>query len=337
MKAILFSKYGSPDVLQFTDVEKPTPDENQVLVKVIAASANPLDWHRMRGQPFLVRMGEGLRKPKNQKLGADIAGRVDGVGKNVTEFRPGDEVFGVGSGGFAEYALAGKSKLALKPANLSFEAAAAVPVAAFTALQGLRDTGQIQAGQKVLVNGASGGVGTFAVQIAKAFGAEVTGVCSTPKLDMVRLIGADHVVDYRREDFTRNGQQYDLIYDAVGNRSVSAYRRALSSDGKCVIAGFTSLPRLLEYMILGSLVSKSGGKQIIGQGMASTAQENLLAIKELLETGKVVPVIDRCYPLSETAGAIRYLETGHASGKVIIIVKSRDQSRQNDAANIGSL
>jgi len=337
MKAILFSKYGSPDVLQFTDVEKPTPDENQVLVKVIAASANPLDWHRIRGQPFLVRMGEGLRKPKNQKLGADIAGRVDGVGKNVTEFRPGDEVFGVGSGGFAEYALAGKSKLALKPANLSFEAAAAVPVAAFTALQGLRDTGQIQAGQKVLVNGASGGVGTFAVQIAKAFGAEVTGVCSTPKLDMVRSIGADHVVDYRREDFTRNGQQYDLIYDAVGNRSVSAYRRALSSDGKCVIAGFTSLPRLLEYMILGSLVSKSGGKQIIGQGMASTAQENLLAIKELLETGKVVPVIDRCYPLSETAGAIRYLETGHASGKVIIIVKSRDQSRQNDAANIGSL
>ena len=337
MKAILFSKYGSPDVLQFTDVEKPTPDENQVLVKVIAASANPLDWHRMRGQPFLVRMGEGLRKPKNQKLGADIAGRVDGVGKNVTEFKPGDEVFGVGSGGFAEYALAGKSKLALKPANLSFEAAAAVPVAAFTALQGLRDTGQIQAGQKVLVNGASGGVGTFAVQIAKAFGAEVTGVCSTPKLDMVRSIGADHVVDYRREDFTRNGQQYDLIYDAVGNRSVSAYRRALSSDGKCVIAGFTSLPRLLEYMILGSLVSKSGGKQIIGQGMASTAQENLLAIKELLETGKVVPVIDRCYPLSETAGAIRYLETGHASGKVIIIVKSRDQSRQNDAANIGSL
>ena len=337
MKAILFSKYGSPDVLQFTDVEKPTPDENQVLVKVIAASANPLDWHRMRGQPFLVRMGEGLRKPKNQKLGADIAGRVDAVGKNVTEFKPGDEVFGVGSGGFAEYALAGKSKLALKPVNLSFEAAAAVPVAAFTALQGLRDTGQIQAGQKVLVNGASGGVGTFAVQIAKAFGAEVTGVCSTPKLDMIRSIGADHVVDYTREDFTRNGQQYDLIYDAVGNRSVFAYRRALSSQGKCIIAGFTSLPRLLEYMILGSLVSKSGGKQIIGQGLASTAQENLLAIKALLETGKVVPVIDRCYPLSETAGAIRYLETGHASGKVIIIVKFRDQSGQNDAANIGSL
>ena len=329
MKAILFPKYGSPDVLQLTEVDKPTPNENQVLIKVIAASANPLDWHRMRGEPFLARMGEGLRKPKNQKLGADVAGRVESVGKNVTEFRPGDEVFGVCSGAFAEYALAGPGKLALKPANLSFEAAAAVPVAAFTALQGLRDTGQIQAGQKVLVNGASGGVGTFAVQIAKAFGAEVTGVCSTSKLDMVRSIGADHIVDYTREDFTRNGQHYDLIYDAVGNRSVFAYRRALRSRGKCVIAGFTSLPRLLEYMILGSLVSKSRGKQIIGQGMASTAPENLLAIKELLETGKVVPVIDRCYPLSETAEAIRYLETGHARGKVIIIARSHDQSGHN--------
>ena len=337
MKAILFPKYGSPDVLQLTDVEKLTPNENQVLIKVIAASVNPLDWHRMRGQPFLVRIGDGLRKPKNQKLGADVAGPVESVGKNVTEFKPGDEVFGVCSGAFAEYALASPGKLTLKPANLSFEAAAAVPVAAFTALQGLRDTGQIQAGQKVLVNGASGGVGTFAVQIAKAFGAEVTGVCSTPKLDMVRSIGADHVVDYTREDFTRNGQHYDLIYDAVGNRSVFAYRRALSSQGKCVIAGFTSLPRLLEYMILGSMVSKSRGKQIIGQGMASTAQENLLAIKELLEAGKVVPVIDRCYPLSETAEAIRYLETGHARGKVIIVVKSRDQSGQNEAAKIGSL
>ncbi|MDQ3005772.1 MAG: NAD(P)-dependent alcohol dehydrogenase [Chloroflexota bacterium] len=326
MKAILFPKYGSPDVLQFADVEKPTPDENQVLVKVIAASANPLDWHRMRGKPFLVRMGEGLRKPKNQKLGADLAGLVEMVGKNVKEFEPGDEVFGVGSGGFAEYALAGKSKLATKPANLSFEAAAAVPVAAFTALQGLRDTGQIQAGQKVLVNGASGGVGHFAVQIAKSYGAEVTGVCSTPKLGMVRSIGADHVVDYTGEDFTRNGQHYDLIYDAVGNRSVSAYLRALSSQGKCVIAGFTSLPRLFEYMILGRLMSKTAGKQIIGQGLASTAHENLLVIKEMLETGKVVPVIDKCYPLSETAEAIRYLETGHARGKVIVVVRPHDQS-----------
>ncbi|MEO7841924.1 MAG: NAD(P)-dependent alcohol dehydrogenase [Anaerolineales bacterium] len=326
MKAILFPKYGSPDVLLFADVEKPTPDENQVLVKVIAASTNPLEWHRMRGKPFLVRMSEGLPKPKNQKLGADLAGRVESVGKNVTEFKPGDEVFGVGSGAFAEYALAGKSKLATKPANLSFEAAAAVPVAAFTALEGLRDTGQIQAGQKVLVNGASGGVGHFAVQIAKSYGAEVTGVCSTPKLGMVRSIGADHVVDYTREDFTRNGRHYDLIYDAVGNRSVSAYLRALSSQRKCVIAGFTSLPHLFEYMILGRLMSKTAGKQIIGQGLASTAHENLLVIKEMLETGKVIPVIDKCYPLRETAEAIRYLETGHARGKVIIIVESHDQS-----------
>ena len=318
MKAILFPKYGSPDVLQFTDVEKPTPDENQVLVKVIAASANPLDWHRMRGEPFLARMGEGLRKPNNQKLGADVAGRVESVGKNVTEFRHGNEVFGVCSGAFAEYALAGESKLVLKPANISFDAAAAVPVGAFTALQGLRDTGQIQAGQKVLVNGASGGVGHFAVQIAKSYGAEVTGVCSTGNLDMVRSIGADHVVDYTREDFTRNGKLYDLIYCAIGNRSAFDYRRALNPQGVCVIAGFTSMPLLLGNMILGPLVSRSGGKKIMGMGISNANKDDLLVIKELLEKGKVVPVIDRRYPLRETAEAIRYLETLHARGKVII-------------------
>jgi NADPH:quinone reductase-like Zn-dependent oxidoreductase len=321
MKAILFTKYGSPDVLQFTEVEKPAPQDKQVLVKVYAASVNPLDWHRMRATPFLVRMGEGVLKPTNPKLGADVAGKVEAVGSSVTEFQPGDEVFGVCSGSFAEYALAGTGKLALKPANLSFEAAAAVPVAAFTALQGLYEKGQIQAGQKVLINGAAGGVGTFAVQIAKSFGAEVTGVCSTPKLDMVRSIGADHVIDYTRQDFSRNGQHYDLIYDAVGNRSVFAYVRALSSSGKCVLAGFTSLPRLLEHMVLGPRMSKAGGKQIIGQGMASTSQENLLVIKELLEVGKVVPVIDRCYPLSKTGEAISYLEKGHAGGKVVITVE----------------
>lgn len=320
MKAILFTNYGSPDVLELTEVEKPVPAENQVLVKVHAASANPLDWHRMRAAPFLVRMGEGFFKPKDPTLGADIAGKIEVVGDHVTEFRPGDEVFGLGSGSFAEYALAGKSKLALKPANLSFEAAAAVPVAAFTALQGLHDKGRIQAGQKVLINGAAGGVGTFAVQIAKSFGAEVTGVCSTRNLDMVSSIGADHVIDYTREDFTRNGQHYDLIYDAVGNRSVFAYRRALSPQGLCVLAGFTSIPRLLEHMILGPRLSKAGGKQIIFQGLASTSQENLLVIRKLLETGKVVPVIDRCYPLNETAEAIRYLEAGHARGKVVITV-----------------
>ena len=322
MKAIVYYKYGSPEVLQLKEVEKPTPTDNQVLVKIHAASVNPLDWHRMRGAPFLARLGEGLLKPQNPKLGADIAGKVEAVGSNVTKFRLGDDVFGLTTGGFAEYVCAGETKLALKPANLSFEAAA-VPVAAFTALQGLRDKGQIQSGQKVLINGAAGGVGTFAVQIAKSFGAEVTGVCSTPKLDMVCSIGADHVVDYTREDFTRSGQHYDLIYDAVGNRSVSAYKRALSPQGKCVIAGFTSLPRLLEQMILGPRLSKAGGKQIIGQGMASTSQENLLVIKELLETGKVVPVIDKLYPLSKTAEAIGYLEKGHAAGKVVITVEHR--------------
>jgi NADPH:quinone reductase-like Zn-dependent oxidoreductase len=319
MRAIIFPKYGSPDVLQLTEVERPAPKDNQVLVKVLAASANPLDWHRMRGAPFLARLGEGLLKPKNPKLGADIAGRVEAVGSNVTEFQPGDAVFGVCSGSFAEYVCAAETKLALKPANLSFEAAAAVPVAAFTALQGLRDKGQIQPGQEVLINGASGGVGTFAVQFAKLFGAEVTGVCSTRNLDMVRSIGADHVVDYTQEDFTKNGQRYDLIYDAVGNRSVSDYKRALSPQGICVIAGFTTLPRLFEHIVVGRWVSRAGSKKIGLMGMAATPKEDLVVIKELLEAGKVVPVIDRCYPLGATAEAIRYLEQGHARGKVIII------------------
>ena len=327
MKAILFPKYGSPDVLQLAEVEKPAPNENQVLIKVIAAAANPLDWHRMRGEPFLARMGEGLRKPKNPKLVADIAGQVEAVGMNVTEFKPGDKVFGaVGAGGFAEYVCIREKNLALKPANISFEAAAAAPVVGFTALQGLRDLGHIQAGQKVLVNGASGGVGHFAVQIAKSYGTEVTGVCSTRNLDMVRSIGADHVIDYTREDFTRNGQEYDLIYDSIGNRSVFDYRRALKPEGKCVIAGFTSLPRLFGHMLLGRLVSKAGDKKVGMMGISNANKEDLLVIKELLETGKVVPVIDRRYPLSETAEAIRYLETGHARGKVIIIVDSHDQS-----------
>jgi NADPH:quinone reductase-like Zn-dependent oxidoreductase len=270
MKAITFTKYGAPGVLQLTEVEKPTPKDNQVLVRVQAASANPLDWHRMRGAPFIARMSEGLLRPQNPRLGADIAGRVEAVGSKVTEFQPGDAVFGICTGSFAEYACAGESKLALKPANLSFEAAAAVPVAAFTALQGLRDKRQIQTGQRVLINGASGGVGTFAVQMAKSFGAEVTGVCSTRNLYLVRSSGADHVVDYTQEDFTRNGQQYDLVYDAVGNRSVSDYKRALGPRGICVIAGFTSLPRMFEHMILGPRMSTAGGKTIAFQGMATT-------------------------------------------------------------------
>jgi NADPH:quinone reductase-like Zn-dependent oxidoreductase len=322
MKAILFPTYGSPDVLQLAEVEKPAPDENQVLINVVAASANPLDWHRMRAEPFLVRMGDGFLKPKDPRLGADIAGRVEAVGRNVTEFKPSDKVFGaIGAGGFAEYACTREKNVALKPANVSFEAAAAAPVVGYTAIQGFRYAGGIRAGQKVLVNGAAGGIGTFAVQYAKSCGAEVTGVCSTRNVEMVRSIGADDVIDYTREDFTRTRHQYDLIYCAIGNRSAFDYRRALKPQGICVIAGFTSLPRLFGNMILGPLVSRGGGRKVTGMGVSNANKQDLLFIKELLETGKVVPVIDRVYPLRETAEALRYLEKGHARGKVIITVE----------------
>jgi len=290
MKAIVYTKYGPPDILRLKDIEKPTPKEDDVLVKVHAASANPLDWHRMRGAPFLVRLMDGLFKPKNPKLGADVAGRVEAVGRNIEQFKPGDEVFGIsrgGAGAFAEYVCARENALALKPANISFEEAAAVPVAAFTALQGLRDKGQIQSGQKVLINGASGGVGTFAVQIAKSFEAEVTGVCSTRNLDMVRSIGADQVIDYTQEDFTKNGQRYDLIFDAVANHSVSDYKRALSSRGICAIAGFSTLFHMFQVMLVGSWVSRTGSKKI-GSMLAKPNKKDLVFLKELLEAGKVV-------------------------------------------------
>jgi NADPH:quinone reductase-like Zn-dependent oxidoreductase len=330
MQAIIYTTYGSPDVLQLNDVEKPMPKDNEVLVKVHAASANPLDWHLMRAEPFLARLENGLLKPKNTKLGADVAGRVEAIGRNVTQFQVGDEVFGAISinelGGFAEYVCAPEELLALKPAMITFEQAAAVPIAAFTALQGLRNKGQIQPGQKVLINGASGGVGTFAVQIAKSFGTEVTGVCSTRNLEMVRSIGADHVIDYTQADFTKNGQRYDLIFDAVGNRSVSDYKRALNPNGICAVAGFTTLSRLFQVIFLGAWVSKTGSKKI---GMMQTAkpnQKDLAFLKELLEAGKVVPVIDRRYPLREVADAIRYLEAGHARGKVIITVEQNNKT-----------
>ncbi|HEY6410555.1 MAG TPA: NAD(P)-dependent alcohol dehydrogenase [Ktedonobacteraceae bacterium] len=325
MKAIVYTKYGSPDVLQFKEVEKPAPTDGQILVKIYAASANPLDWHLMRASPFLARLAGGLRKPKDPRLGADFAGRVEAVGANVAQFQPGDEVFGASTGAFAEYICVAESKVALKPANLSFEQAAAVPVAATTALQGLRDTGQIHTGQRVLVNGASGGVGTFAVQIARAFGTEVTGVCSTRNLDMVRSIGADHAIDYMKEDFTRTGQHYDLIYDAVGNSSVSAYRRALNPGGTCVVAGFTSLPRLFEHMLIGPLRSKIGDKKVGLMGTAQIKQKDLVSLRELIEAGKVTPVIDRRYSLREVPEAIRYLEAKHARGKVVITVDQNDK------------
>ncbi len=324
MKAIVFNEYGSPDVLRLQEVENPTPKDNEVLVKIQAASANPADWHTMRASPFLARLANGLLKPRNPRLGADLAGRVEAIGKNVTQFKAGDEVFGElslsGLGSFAEYVCAPEETFALKPANLTFEEAAAVPLAAFTALQGLRDKGQIRSGQKVLVNGASGGVGTFAVQIAKSFGAEVTGVCSTRNLDLVRSIGADHVIDYTQTDFTNNGQQYDLIYCAVGNRTITEYKRALKPQGICAIAGFTKMGLLFEHMILGPMRSKAGGQQVGLMETAHPNQKDLLVIKELLETGKIKPVIDKSYPLSETAEAIRYLETSRARGKVVITV-----------------
>ena len=325
MKAIVYTQYGSPDVLHLEEVEKLSPKDHEVLIKVQAASANPADWHTMRATPFLARLVNGFFKPKNPRLGADVAGRVEAVGSSVTQFQVGDEVFGCMSlnemSSFAEYICAHEdAALALKPANLTFEQAAAVPLAAFTALQGLRDNGQIQSGQTVLINGASGGVGTFAVQIAKSFGAEVTGVSSARNLDLVRSIGADHAIDYTREDFTQNGQQYDLIYCAVGNRSISDYQRALKPQGVCVIAGFTSLRLLFEHMILGPRKSKAGGQQVGLMPTMKPNKQDLAFMKELLETGKVKPVIDRRYPLAEVPEALRYLEEGHAQGKVVITI-----------------
>ncbi|MFN8444409.1 MAG: NAD(P)-dependent alcohol dehydrogenase [Caldilineaceae bacterium] len=324
MKAIVYTTYGSPDVLQLVEVEKPAPKANEVLVKVYAASVNPADWHLLRGEPFLARFANGLRKPQHTRLGADVAGRVEAVGSQVTGLHVGDLVFGElplnALGSFAEYVTVPETLLALKPAQLTYEQAAAVPLAAFTALQGLRDKGQLRSGQKVLINGASGGVGTFAVQIAKALGAaEVTGVCSTRNLDLVRSLGAEQVIDYTQTDFTRTGQQYDLIFDAVGNRAIGDLKRALTPTGTCSVAGFTSLGLLFQHMLL-------GGKQVGLMETAKANQQDLLILKDLLEAGKVVPVIDRRYPLAETAEAIRYLETGRARGKVVITVEYTDNA-----------
>jgi NADPH:quinone reductase-like Zn-dependent oxidoreductase len=324
MKAIVCTQYGPPDALQFKDVAKPAPADNEVLIKVCAASANPLDWRIMRADPVFIRLFFGLLKPRIEILGSDIAGRVEEVGKDVKQFQRGDEVFGAkgfAGGGFAEYVCAVEDELALKPANISFEQAAAVPVAAITALLGLRDKGRIQRGQKVLIDGASGGVGTFAVQIAKSFGAEVTAVCSTRNLEIARSIGADHVIDYTRENFTRSGQRYDLILAANARHSVFDYRRALSPDGICVKAGGKpSLKGALEDLLVAPFLSRIGRRKIYGF-IAKLTKNDLVVLRDLLEAGKIVPVIDRCYPLSETAEAIRYLEEGHAQGKVVITVE----------------
>jgi NADPH:quinone reductase-like Zn-dependent oxidoreductase len=324
MQAIVHTQYGSPDVLQLQTVAQPIPDAGEVLVQVHAVAANPLDWHLMRGAPFLARFDNGLFKPKKNILGADIAGVVAAVGRDVTRFQPGDAVFGElsssGLGGFAEYACAPEAMLVPKPTNLSFAQAAAVPVAALTALQGLRDKGQIRAGQKVLINGASGGVGTFAVQIAKFYGAEVTGICSTRNLELVRGIGADHVIDYTQADFTRGPQQYDLIFDAIANYRAGEIRRVLTPQGKGVLVGFSTMSHMVGFLLAGAWISRGSDLEIGMMGTATPNQPDLSLLQELLAAGNIVPVIDRRYPLSETAEAIRYLETGRARGKVIITV-----------------
>jgi NADPH:quinone reductase-like Zn-dependent oxidoreductase len=321
MKAILCEDYGPPDrVLQLRDVEKPAPGEGQVLLKVHAASVNISDYYGITGLSRL--FGGGVRRPKDPRVGGDVAGQVEAVGANVTRFRPGDEVFGVCLGAFAEYAVARETRLALKPANASFEEVAAAPVAGLTALQCLRDKGRLQAGQEVAVNGASGGVGTFAVQIAKSFGAKVTGVCSTRNLDQARSIGANHVVDYTQEDFTRDGRSYDLICDIAGNRSVSDYKRALKPGGTSLIVGFTGNPMLgmVKFTVLGKLGSMTGNKKVRFMGIARINPEDLGFMAELLAAGKVKPVIEKRYGLGEVGQALQYIGGKHTRGKVVITV-----------------
>ncbi|MBI5814909.1 MAG: NAD(P)-dependent alcohol dehydrogenase [Nitrospinae bacterium] len=322
MKAIVYSEYGPPDVLRLEEVEKPVPGENDALVKVVAASVNAADWRLMRADPFLARFFSGLVRPRFNILGADIAGRIEAVGKNVKRFKPGDEVFGDifanGFGGFAEYSRAREDALALKPANISFEEAAATPLAALTALHGLRDMGRLRAGQKVLINGAGGGVGTFAVQLAKWLGAEVTAVCGKGNLETARSIGADHVIDYAEEDFTKSGRCYDLILAVNGYHPIFDYRRALNSGGIYVMTG-GSMAQMFQALLLGPLISMAGGRKM-GALSSTPNQKDLALLGELLGAGKIKPVIDRRYSLKEVPEALGYLEKGHARGKVVIII-----------------
>ncbi len=321
MKAIVHRQYGSPDLLACEDIPKPVPGDNEVLLEVHAASVNPLDWHTVRGLPYALRIGNGLRTPKKGVPGIDVAGVIETVGAGVAQLRPGDEVFGVCKGACAEYACAKADRLVPKPARLTFEQAAAVPVAALTALQGLRNRGRLQRGQNVLIVGASGGVGTFAIQIAKALGAVVTGVCSTRNVDLVRSIGADQVIDYTKEDFTRGGRQYDLILDMAGTQSLSGLRRALTRRGTCIVVGAPSgkwiagPDRFIKALLLSLFVS-----QRILPFITSANKEDLTALKGLIDTGEVTPVIDRSYSITDLPLALRYLEEGHARGKVVITI-----------------
>lgn len=321
MRAIVYYKYGSPDVAKLEEIDKPTVGDDEVLVSVRAASVNPYDWHFVTGKPYLMRMIAGLRKPKEKRLGVDFAGIVAAVGKNRTDLKPGDEVFGGGDGAFSEFAVARKS-VVKKPANVTFEEAAAVPMAALTALQGLRDKGQIRADQEVLIVGAGGGVGTFAVQIAKSFGARVTGVCSTSKVELVRSLGADHVIDYTKEDFTRNGQSYDLILDTVGDRSYQDRKRALSPNGVLVEIGMVLDDVGVAFAtrtIAMKLATRGGTKKMMSM-LAEGKAADFATIAQLLETGKIRSVIGRTYPLSETPRAIAHVMEGHAEGKTVITI-----------------
>lgn len=325
MKAVVYTEYGPPDVLRIEEIEQPTPKGHQVLVEVHAASINAGDYRVRNGRPLVIRpMLGGLRKPREPRTGSDVAGRVVAVGEEVTRFQPGDAVFGCAGGSFAEYVLAREAYLAPLPANRTFEEAAAVPVAALTALQGLRYAGAITAGQTVLIQGASGGVGTFAVQLAKASGAEVTAVCSPRNLELARTLGADHVIDYTREDFTRGAQRYDLILAVNGYHSLTAYRRALTPQGAYVCAGGT-MPQIFQAILLGSLLSR-GGKQLRSMGIASVNEEDLLQLAQLLESGAITPVIDRHYALDDIVEAFRYVEETHPQGKVVIVVQADDAS-----------
>jgi NADPH:quinone reductase-like Zn-dependent oxidoreductase len=332
MKAMVYTKYGSPDVLQLKEVEKPVPMDNDILIKVHAVSVNPYDWHHLRGAPFPLRFLSGLFKPKHKILGIDVAGRVEEVGGNVQQFQPGDEVFGdlseCGHGGFAEYVcVAEHAPVVQKPTSMTFEEAAAAPMAAVTALQALRDHGKIQPGQRVLINGASGGVGTFAVQLAKSYGAEVIGVCSSKNTETVRSIGADQIIDYTQEDFIAGGRRYDLILDAVGNIPISKYRHALSPKGIGIMVGYTAPAVLFQVVFLGSWIPKSRGVKV-GTMVTKPNQEDLTLVKTLLEAGKLKPIIGRRYRLHEVPDAIRYLEEGHARGKVVVTVVHDDESGQ---------
>jgi NADPH:quinone reductase-like Zn-dependent oxidoreductase len=325
VKAIVYCDYGTSEVLKLEEIEKPVPNDNQVLIKVRAASVNPYDWHFMRGTPYIMRaMGTGLRKPKATRLGVDVAGTVEAVGKNITQFKPGDEVFGGKTGAFAEYVCGSERGLAIKPPNMTFEQAATLNIAGLTALQAVRDKAQIRPGQKVLINGASGGVGTFAVQIAKSFGAEVTGVCSGRNADMVRSLGADHVIDYTKEDFAKSSTRYDAMLDNVPNHSLSECRRILTPNGKYVLIGgggpndgkwIGPFVRVIQAALLSKFID-----QKMGMMMAEVKKDDLATLAEMVESGKMKPVIDRTYKLSELAKAVDYVEEGHARGKVVITI-----------------